>query len=179
MSDLFQSNPVAKGPIPYCLGQMSIRPNARALLEELRSGIESAHSNDFRELAAAFDKYLFQPTNFGAEKGTQATALLQKNWFDARSPDAFFPAFQPIAPLYAAGVLKTLELSLNGRPAPLPIDAWWVLGYAQVELINLVTARQVTLLITTPYPPIIVMKMLLPDFTEVWTTGRGISTRKL
>ncbi len=179
MSDLFQSNPVAKGPIPYCLDQMSIRKNARALLEELRAAIEGVRGGDFRDLASVFEKYLFQPTDFGVEKSTQATLSLQKYWFDEKSPDAFFPAFQPIAPVYAAGVLKTLELSLGGRPAPLPIDAWWVLGYAQVELINLVTARQVTLLIATPYPPMIVMKMLLPDFTEVWTTGRGISTRKL
>jgi hypothetical protein len=172
MSDSFQSNPVAKGPIPYCLDQMSIRPNARALIEELRAGIEGVRGGGFRDLASVFEKYLFQPTDFGAEKGTQATSSLQKYWFDEKSPDAFFPAFQPIAPVYA-------ELSLGGRPAPLPIDAWWAMGYPQVELINLVTARQVTLLIATPYPPMIVMKMLLPEFTEVWTTGRGISTRKL
>jgi hypothetical protein len=179
VSDSFQSNPVAKGPVPYCLDLMSTLPNARRLLEELRGAIESAGAAEFSDLVSVFDKYLFLPTNFDAEKRKSAISTLQKNWFDQKSPDAFFPSLQPIAPIYAAGVLKTIELSLNGRPAPLPIDAWWLLGYAEVEMINLVTARQVTLLIATPFPPLVIKKMLLPDHTEVWISGRGISTRKL
>lgn len=177
MSASFQSNPVAKGPIPYCLDRMSIQPNGRQLLEELRGAIEHAGETEFRDLVSVFDKYLFQPTKF--ENSNLATGSLQKNWFDERSPDAFFSALQPVAPVYAAGILKTIELSLNGRPAPLPIDAWWVLGYAQFEMINLVTARQVTLLIATPFPPMTIKKMFLPDHTEVWISGRGISSRKL
>lgn len=177
MSDT--SNPIAKGPIPYCLEKLSTQPNARTLLEELRTKIEELRSSDFRGLEQVFEKYLFEPANFGSEKSVQATKFLNKNWFDEKSSQAYFPSFQPIAPVYAAGVLKTIDLSLNGRPAPLPIDAWWIMGYSDVELINFVNSRQVTLLIATPEPPTSVRKMLLPDHTEVWRTVRGIVTHKL
>ena len=42
------------------------------------------------------------------------------NWFDRTSEDLFFPQCQPIAPIFAEGVLKTLELSLNGKGDPVP-----------------------------------------------------------
>jgi hypothetical protein len=42
------------------------------------------------------------------------------NWFDRTSEDLYFPQCQPIAPIFAEGVLKTLELSLNGKGDPVP-----------------------------------------------------------
>ena len=171
-------NSCAKGPVPYCLDELSTRPNARSQLQELQTAIEGLRADDFRGLENVFGEYLFAPASFAADKGAQAVSMLNRHWFDEKSAEAYFPSLQPIAPIYAQGVLKTLELSLSGRPAPVPIDAWWIMGYDGFELINLYNNRQVTLLIATPAPPKIIRK-LLGDRTEVWTTGRGIVTRRL
>lgn len=178
MSDLFSLSPCAKGPIPYCLDELSTHPDARTHLENLRAAVEGLRTNSFRGLERVFEKFLFEPAGFDLEKRSPATKSLEQHWFDERSPDAYFPNSQPIAPIYAAGVLKTLELSLKGKYDPIPIDAWWVIGFSHVELINLVNSRQVTLLIATPVPPHPARK-LLGDHTEAWTTVRGIVTRRL
>jgi hypothetical protein len=170
--------PCTKGPVPYCLDVVSAQPNARPLLEKLRDEIEKLRKDDFRDLEAVFEKFLFEPANFGADKSSRARSFLQRHWFNEKSPEAYFPAFQPIAPVYATGVLKTLELSLSGRPNPIPIDAWWLMGYAGVEMINFFNNRQVTLLIVTTDPPVM-DKSILGNHSEAWTTMRGLVTRRL
>jgi hypothetical protein len=179
MTDVFANAPCAKGPVLFCLDEISYRHDARALLTALRDAIEGLRASNFRGLEKVFEKFLFDPANFGANNSLQATSFLQQYWFDDRSPTAFFPSFQPMAPIYAEGVLKTLELSLGGNPDPLPIDAWWVMGLPHVELINLVNGRQVSLLIMTPMPPPAFRNKVIGDRAQAWSTVRGIVTRKI
>ena len=181
MDLMVAGNPAVKGAIPECLDEISTRPNARELMENLKKAIEGIAALDFHGLQVAFEKLLFQqiyPPSISVDK---LTDYLKRHWFDAASNEAYFPDLQPIAPVYAAGVVKTLELSLQGAPDPIPIDAWWLLGHHTIEMINLVTSRQVTLLIATPRPPISrKFRRILSDKTEAWSTGRtGITTRKI
>src|SRR5260370_31003140 len=84
-------------------------------------------------------------------------AHLNAYWFDAAAPKPFFPT-EPVARIYAEGVLETLDLSLKGKPT-VPIEAWWVLDSAEFRMLNLAdvkdgvtVGRSVTLLIMTPRP---------------------------
>ncbi|MGI9411029.1 MAG: hypothetical protein ACR2OV_13200 [Hyphomicrobiaceae bacterium] len=180
MSDHHTGQPMcAKGPIPYCLDEMSHKPDARALLTKLRDEIEKLRNDDFRGLEGVFQRHLFEPADFGTERSATATVQLQKTWFDDNSTEAFFRTFQPIAPIYAAGVLKTLELSLGGQPEPLPIDSWWLMGFPSVEMVNFVSGRQVTLLILTPKSEEFAGRKLLGERAQAWSTARGIITHRL
>jgi hypothetical protein len=84
---------------------------------------------------------------------------LRAYWFDANSRDQYFPG-QRLAQIYAEGVLKALELSINGRRRAVPIDAWWVvdsqatriLTFADVDEQGVTVGGRVTLLILTPRP---------------------------
>ena len=178
MSNPYSQNTCAKGPVPFCLEEMSKQPNARANLDSLGKAIEGLRSSNFFGLEKVFEAQLFQPTNFDPQQIAPATQSLEAHWFNENSPDAYFPDFQPIAQIYAEGVLKALELSLKGLPDPIPIESWWVMGFSRVEMINLATSRQITLLIATPAPPVIVRKMLGSQ-SEVWISGLGIVTRRL
>jgi hypothetical protein len=178
MPELLTSSPCAKGIIPYCLDEMSLRPNARENLENLRRALQAAQETDFAELERVFERWLFEPIGYAPDNRRQQVEALGRYWFDRTSPHAYFKELQPIASTYAAGVIKTLELSLYARPEPLPIYAWWIMGFARVELINLANAKQVTLLILTPEPEHVERK-LIGDRSEVWTTVRGVVTRKL
>jgi hypothetical protein len=171
-SDSMQA-PALKGAIPECLDAASRSDNARQLLKNLQAGIESLRKTSFENLTDVFVKHLFTPT-FKDSKRTRAIAdYLEKHWFDASSDSAYFRDLQPIAPLYAEGILTTLKLSLRTRPKPTPIDAWWLLDHHGFELINLVSDRQITLLIATPRPGIFSKAKPTLGQTEVWTTKRS------
>jgi len=93
-------------------------------------------------------------------------------WFNERSTDVFFPKFQPIAPIFAEGLITTLELSLRGNPNPKPIDMWWLLDYPEVKMINLVSPTRVTLLVATPWPPNVSPREIWGEDAEAYVTGR-------
>jgi len=172
--------PFAKGPITYCLDQISVGPNARQAMERLKKAIEGLEGIGYHGLEKAFEIHLTQPVYADATRSSRVTAYLTKHWFDASSPDAYFPEFQPIAEIYATGVIKALEESLKGKPDPIPIDAWWILDYPDVELMTLVSPRQVTLVIATPRPAGPVSSALWGEDAAAWATGRfGIQTRRL
>jgi hypothetical protein len=75
---------------------------------------------------------------------------LRTCWFDPASASTFFPGISNVAQIYGEGLLKSLEQALERG---VPIDAWWTLDHAKVDMLNFVTARQVTLIIATPRPP--------------------------
>jgi hypothetical protein len=83
---------------------------------------------------------------------------LKANWFDADSPEAYFP-HQPVAEIYAQGVLKAIELSLKGQRT-IPLNSWWIVDSQEVKMLALADINEqgvtvggrVTLLILTPRP---------------------------
>jgi hypothetical protein len=166
--------PAIKGSIPECLDAMSRHADGRALLKQLQEGIEALRGKDFEGLADAFAKNLYTPIYRDPKRSRALTAYLTKYWFDQSSPAAYFPDLQPIAPMYAEGILTTITLSLRGRGKPTPIDGWWVINHQGFQMINLVSKQQITLLIATPRP-ITFKDKAAPQLgeTEVWTTRRS------
>ena len=163
------NDPVAKGAVTYCLDQISVRPDARELLDALRRAIAALHGADFRGLERVFAEHLLRHV-YDANGVTSITNYLRQYWFDEAT--GWWPAFQPIAPIYARGLLQTLNIVLGPKDAPLPIDAYWIVGHAHVELMTLASPRQVTLLIATPTPPEAAPSGILGESSEAWVTAR-------
>lgn len=170
---------ISKGAIFYALDQISTAPNARDLLERLAMAIGDRATSDFSDLETVYELYLFRPLNAPPARIAAAKEHLRQRWHDLASPDLFFREFQPIAPIVAMGIMKTIEESLKGHPQPLPIDSWWLADHNKVEMITLLSKQQVTLLFATPRPPIRTPRELWSPDVEAWTTGRlGVVTRK-
>jgi hypothetical protein len=164
---------VAKGPVTRCLDDMSVRPDARARLVALRQGILALRNQSYRGLEAVFAAHLF-PGFYNAGQAEHITRYLETNWFSQAT--GWWPAFQPIAQIYAIGLLQTLDMSLSKEGTPRPIDSYWIIGHEQVELINLANPRQVTLLIATPSPPELALGGIMSQSSEVWVTLRRAGT---
>lgn len=169
MGGFVKDDPVGKGPVTRCLDELSVRPDARDRFVALRQGILGIRDQSFRGLEGAFATYLF-PGFYNAGQIEQITRHLGTYWFSQAT--GWWPAFQPIAPIYAIGLLQTLDVSLSGGGAPRPIDSYWIIGHGQVELINLANPRQVTLLIATPSPPELAAAGIMSESSEAWVTLR-------
>ena len=163
---------VAKGPVTVCLDQLSVRADARSRLEALRQGI-MALAPGYRGLEGAFAQYLF-PGFFNADQIARLSEYLGRSWFSEAT--GWWPEFQPIAPIYATGLLHTLNTSLAPKGDPLPIDSYWMVKHHQVEMINLVSARQVTLLIATPSPVEQAPSGMWSEDSQAWVTTRRAGT---
>jgi hypothetical protein len=148
----------AKGPIPHWLDQLSLAPDALARLNAL---LEALKNNRPRHqgLETVFDTYLAAPLGVDAAFRQRLRDYLAERWFGG-GPSSYFPA-QRVAEKYAEGVIKTLELSLQGKPNPIPIHAWWLiqpdpevrmLNLAEVDRNGVTVSSSVTLLICTPMP---------------------------
>jgi hypothetical protein len=150
--------PCAKGWVPYGLDQCSRGRGARSRLQRLNESIASLAPR-YQGLETVFDTHLLSHIISNSEVRKKVVEHLKMHWFDVDSPAAFFPG-QPVAQIYAQGVLKAVELSLNGQRT-VPIDTWWVLDSQAVKMLTLADideqgktlGRQVTLLILTPKPP--------------------------
>lgn len=150
--------PCAKGVVCYCLDEFSKGRGARTRLTRLRDAIMAIAPVDYQGLEVVFDQYLFPYCVGDATERTRAVNFLRRYWFDPGSPDAFFPGF-PVARIYAEGVLKALELALNGRRI-VPLNAWWVLDTTEPKMLvladvdnqGITIGGRVTLLVTTPRP---------------------------
>jgi hypothetical protein len=192
-----KDDPVAKGAVTYCLDRLSVQVNGAAHLAALRSAIAAARPN-FTNLADVLGRHLF-PFFYNATQIAAITKHLNDKWFNPAT--AWWPAFQPIAPIYADGLLQTLNFALAGlalergqapkpgrtaKPgqtpksgrAPKPIDSYWIIGHDQVQMINLVSPQQVTLLIATPIPPE-PPSGVWGHLSEVWVTGRRAGSTPL
>jgi hypothetical protein len=160
---------VVKGPVPRCLDDLSVRADARDGLVALRQGILSLRDQSYRGLEKVFATHLFRGF-YTPGQAEQISRHLETHWFNQAT--GWWPAFQPIAPIYATGLLRTIDLSLSGKGTPRPIDAYWIIGHDQVELMNLASARQVTLLIATPPPPEPAVGGIMSESSEAWVTLR-------
>jgi hypothetical protein len=149
--------PLAKGPVPCCLDEISRGRGARERLQRLHDAI-AAIAPHYRGLADVFGEHLLGYVFRDADERRRIVRHLQVHWFDDASAEAFFPG-QGVAVIYGQGVLKTLELSLRGRP-PVPINAWWLVEAEHVRMLNIADVDSdgvpisslITLLITTPRP---------------------------
>ena len=165
---------VAKGPVTVCLDQMSVRVDARARLEALRQAIINLAPAGYRGLEGVFAQYLF-PGFYDGDQIARLSEYLGRYWFSEAT--GWWPEFQPIAPIYATGLLHTLNTSLAPpKGDPLPIDAYWILKHHQVEMLNLVSARQVTLLIATPSPVELAPSGMWSADSQAWVTTRRAGT---
>lgn len=175
--------PVAKGPVTYCLDELSTRVNprkdARPRLVKLRKEIIGLKKVEFRGLEKVLAEHLLahiyrdpkKPDKPDQEKIKKVTEYLESYWFNEKT--GAWPHFQPIAPIYANGLLKTLNASLSSRNRPpIPIDSYWTVGHSCVELVTLVSPRQVTLLIATPAPVEIAPSGIWGETSEAWATVR-------
>jgi hypothetical protein len=165
-------DPAAKGPVTECLDALSVAADARARLTTLRQAILDIQGANFMGLEEVFARHLFPPF-YPPDQIQRITEYLRTNWF---SETGWWPSFQPIAPIYGRGLLQTLRASLSSLGPPQPIDSYWILGHGQVELINLVSAHQVTLLVATPAPPEPSRAGQLSRPCEVWVTARRAGT---
>lgn len=161
----------AKGPVTECLDAASTASDARDRLTILRDAILDIQRGNFVGLENVFARYLL-PQLYSDDQISRITEDLRTNWF---SDTGWWPSFQPIAPIYALGLLQTLRVSLSSE-AVRPIDSYWILGHGHVELINLVNPRQVTLLIATPAPTELPRAGRLSHPCEVWVTCRRAGT---
>jgi hypothetical protein len=160
---------ISKGPATHCLDQLSIAKGARKGLTDLSKGIASLRSKNFRGLERVFAERLFAPF-YSAARIQKVTEYLATYWFNEEM--GWWPHLQPIAPIYAVGVLKTLDQSLRGKSRPLPIDSYWILDHPTVELMTLVSKSQVTLLICTPEPGNRQPSGIWGESSKVWVTSR-------
>ncbi len=169
MGFMAENDPVAKGPVTRCLDEVSARPDARARLEELRGAIKALHSHEFRGLEGVLADHLLRHVYEG-DYLDRIKEYLRTNWFDERT--GWWPAFQPVAPIYALGLLQGLNTSLEGSGQPLPFDSYWIIGHGQVEVLNLASQRQITLLIATPQPPEHSPSRIAGVASKAWVTAR-------
>ena len=163
----------AKGAVLFGLDLISTHDNARTLMNALYDALRNKSNSDFPELELTFDQYLFGPLGVEAARATAVRSYLNECWFNADSKNAYFWEFQPIAPIFAMGVMKAIDESLRQREKPLPIDAWWIMDHPRVEAMTLVSKYQVTFLFATPRPHV---KPPPPPVwgapVNAWTTGR-------
>jgi hypothetical protein len=149
---------IARGAILHWLGQISVGAQAREQLGQLSAAIKKL-APTYEGLETAFDTHLAAPLHVDATTRKKIADYLKKNWFND-SPGAYFPG-QKVTQQYGQAVLKTLELSLNGKPNPIPINAWWMiqsdpavrmLNLAEVDRDGATVSGGVSFLILTPRP---------------------------
>jgi hypothetical protein len=174
MGFMYSDDPIAKGPVTYCLDALSVNSvNATYYLGELRTALSTWNSAS-GGLEDVLDRHLFKPVYVSdPNKRTAAVNYLKASWF---GPSGTY--FGDIGQVYAAGLIQTLNLSLtdggNPRPTPLPIDSYWIVDHKDVELINLLSKYQVTLLIATPRPSGFSSK-IFSETSKAWTTAKDSS----
>jgi hypothetical protein len=183
-------DPCAKGPIPYCLDEVSKGVSARVRLEKLRDEIVKLGPN-CHDLEKVFDAHLLSYFYPDDDKRSAITEHLKKNWFDENSSEAYFPN-QRVAAIYASGVLKALELSLNAQD-PVPLNAWWLvdsglttvkmLTFAELDGNGVTVGGRVTLLIETPKPQgARGGRVILGNLAHAWVSEQrpaGVVTREI
>jgi hypothetical protein len=151
-----QHAPCAKGAICHCLDEFSKGDGAHARVSRLRDAL-AALAPPFDGLTEVFNEYLLSHVIKNAAARAKVVADLEQHWFDQNSRHTFFPG-EPVASIYAPGVVKALDLALEGRPL-VPLNAWWLIGFRKVKLLSLADVDEgvtiggrVTLLILTPRP---------------------------
>lgn len=179
----------AKGAICYSLDQVSKGPKARSRIQRLHREI-SNKAPHYEGLTDVFDQHLLSHVmSDDPDHQQRVVHHLKRHWFDAKSDAPFFPD-EPVARIYAEGVLKALDLSLKSKRL-VPIDAWWVLDMPKFRILTLADVKDgetvgshVTLLIMTPRPnvPGRAGAAILGEHAEAHVTeheGGAVSTKRL
>ena len=60
MGPFAPQHPCAKGPVTYCLDELSVKKDAPALMQKLGDEIIKIEPNDFHGLETVFEQYLLQ-----------------------------------------------------------------------------------------------------------------------
>lgn len=170
----------AKGPILYWLDRCSIDVCGCECLRALLAALKTL-APTYQGLERVFDECLAARYCPDADLRRRIVEYLGQYWFND-GPDAYFPG-QKVTQKYAEAVIKAIELSLNGRHHPVPINAWWIiqpsdkvvtmLNLAEVSRSGMTVSSSVTLLIMTPLPPIKAAptKTALWGDAEAWVTS--------
>ena len=122
MGFMASDDPVAKGPVTYCLDELSVNQvNPTFYLSQLRNSLY-AWTPASGGLEDVLEKYLLSIVYVDASKIKNAKDYLKAYWFGTTGT-----YFGDIAKLYATGLVKTLDLSLLDerdlpRAKPLPIN---------------------------------------------------------
>jgi len=159
MAGLVAGGNCGRGPIPYWLGLLSVGARAHERLTALRDAIKKLGPT-YEGLERAFDEFLAVHHCNDANFRRRIADHLRHCWFSDHAR-AYYPG-QKVTQMYAEAVLKAIELSLNGRHHPVPINAWWIvqpgekavkmLTLAEVDRNGMTVSSSVTLLIITPNP---------------------------
>ena len=170
MSLVGPTNPCAKGPVTYALDKIVKVNKAVNKMSELAASIGELESANYIGLEKVFAEKLFPEVikkngTPDKEKIDAITKYLKEYWFDPTSEKIEFKGLQPIAPVYAVGVRKTLDLALRSL-IPRAIDSWWIVDYPDIMLLNLASEKEVKLLIMTPRPEKIVPAGVWSDEVE-------------
>ncbi len=160
---------IAKGPVTHCLDELSTGKGARKGLTALAKAVAGLRRKNFRGLEHVFAEHLFAYF-YSQASIKKITEHLGTYWFNEQT--GWWRDVQPIAPIYAVGLLKTIDESLRGKSRPLPIDSYWIIGYRAVELMTLESKSQVTLLIVTPEPGNRAPSGIWGESSKVWVTVR-------
>ena len=181
--------PCAKGAICHALDEFSKGPGARERITKLRDAI-AARAPNYEGLTQVFNEHLL-PHALAPAQRQQAVDKLDGQWFAANSPTALF-ADKPVAKIYAEGVLRALDLSLQGAPDPVPIESWWIVDSTEFRMLNLAdvdggktVGNKVTLLIMTPRPAAggpAVSAAILRNAAEAYSTEHrngAVATRRV
>jgi hypothetical protein len=154
---------LAKGPIVRALDEVSTRDDARQILTVLKDKIAADVTYpfatdpndqtrpDFPHFTDVLKNNLLKYWS-GAPSQQDLDDManyLDRYWFGSQPRE--YAGF-PTRGIYGMGLIKAIDSSLRGQPAPKPIDAYWYIHADRFELISLESARQVTLLIATPTP---------------------------
>jgi hypothetical protein len=172
------------------LDRLSLGPDALQRLLALLEGLRQIRPG-YQGLETVFDTHL--ASHMAAEPIFRQNLrdYLARYWFND-GPGSYFPG-QKVAQKYTEGVIRTLELSMAGKPRPIPINAWWLiqadpevrmLNLAEVDRGGVTVSSSVTLLICTPMPQITgapSTRTLWGD-AEAWITeqqGDTVVTRQI
>lgn len=139
-----------KGPACQALDDLSAN---RAGMQQLQAALASIAGTSFAGIENVLATNLLSARQ-PAYTQAQIDAIrshLKECWFDPASPTGYFSGVADVARTYGLGMLKTLELAIQGN---LPIDSWWALDHTTVDMLNFATPRQVTLVIATPRPAV-------------------------
>jgi hypothetical protein len=146
MGGTVPGDPISKGAACKCLDVLPAHP---AKMTALQTALVGIAASGYTGLETVLGTHLL-PLIYNPSDTAKVVQQLKRYWFDPASPDCFFPGIK-VAETYCRGLIRTLSLSMATTP-PLRIDAYWVLDHAEFDMLNLKSARQVTLLIATPRP---------------------------
>lgn len=173
---------VCKGAVCYALDKFSVGAGARKRVQTLRDEL-AALAPTFDGLAECFGEFLLP--SYSKKKASRQAVVdyLKEHWFPADHTTGYFPNVL-VAQIYGTGVIQALDLSLGKTGTPVPIDSWWMLDCAQVELNSMVQqqggttiSKMVSLMICTPRPR---FESLAPNApTILGRTAEAYTTRQV